>query len=140
MKTRLSFIALIALMMNLLIVTPSMATERHTNRLNCVTGEELTRNGDTDLMRALRGRIAGLNINARSTNSNAGFDVNMRGTSSISCSQEPLYVVDGMQVESIDFVNIYDVELVQVLKHNEAFSLYGSRGSNGAIVITTKRR
>ena len=96
MKTRLSFIALIALMMNLLIVTPSIATERHTNRLNCVTGEELTRNGDTDLMRALRGRIAGLNIIARSTNSNAGFDVNMRGNSSISCSQELLYVVDGM--------------------------------------------
>lgn len=140
MKTRISLIAIIAFLMTLTVVTPSYASERSASRLNCVTGEDLIRNGDTDLMRALRGRIAGLNISAYSTNSADGFSTTMRGISSLNGSNKPLYIVDGMQVESIEFVNIYDVELVQVLKHNEAFSLYGSRAANGAIVITTKRR
>ena len=136
-------ISLIILCLLSFFVIDASAIERKAAPLNCVTGEELVRNGETDIMRALRGRIAGLNISARKTSNisaSSSFTSSMRGTSSLVGNNEPLYVVDGMQVESLDFVNIYDVALIQVLKSNEAFSIYGSRAANGAIVVTTKKQ
>lgn len=64
------------------------------------------------------------------------MSVVIRGINSINCSTEPLYVVDGVEVSSLDFVNIYDVESVEVMK--DAF-IYGSRGANGAILVKTKK-
>lgn len=101
---------------------------------NGISGDELIHMGQANLLAALQGRVPGLNIGP----SYMGQDpkVNMRGINSINAPQTPLYIVDGVEVESLEFINVYDVDRVEVLK--EA-SIYGVRGSNGAIIVTTKR-
>lgn len=78
----------------------------------------------------IRGRVAGVKV----TNDN---QIVIRGVSSFNLSNEPLYVVDGVVVSNIDFVIPMDVDKISVLKGSSA-SIYGSRGSNGVLVITTK--
>lgn len=102
---------------------------------NGISGEELRRTGETSLLRALQGRIPGLNISPTGI---IGPDasVSMRGINSIYADQTPLYVVDGVIVDSLDFISLYDVDHVEVLKDA---SIYGSRGANGAILVFTIR-
>ena len=83
-----------------------------------ISGEDLVRSGYTNITMAL------------------DAELNIRGTNSFYADQTPLFVVDGMIVESLDFISVYDVDHIEVLK--EA-SIYGSRGANGAILVTTKR-
>lgn len=105
----------------------------HTGVANGISGDELRRSGQTDLWRALQGRIPGLTI---TTGRFGESEVSIRGQNSLTLPQTPLFIVDGVVVESLDFVNIYDVDYVEVLK--EA-SIYGSRGANGAIIVHTKK-
>lgn len=93
-----------------------------------VTGEMLIRTGKTDILKALDGLIPGYTL--------VNGSPIIRGKSSLNLSNEPLYILDGTVVNSLDFVSVYDVDHVEVLK--EA-SIYGSRGANGAIIVTTKR-
>ena len=101
---------------------------------NGISGEVLRRTGETNLLRALTGLVPGLHI--RSTGEpSAEPSVSIRGTHTLHCSNEPLYVVDGIIVNTLDYISIYDVESVEIMK--EA-SIYGSRGANGAILVHTK--
>jgi TonB-dependent starch-binding outer membrane protein SusC len=90
----------------------------------------------------LQGRIAGLHV-ARTPN--GGYTLRIRGTSSLSGNTEPLLVVDGMPVSAhmtsttLSTLNPSDVSRVQVLKDAGSTAIYGSRGANGVILITTKR-
>lgn len=91
------------------------------------------------LDQALQGRIAGVQI--QNTSSEAGADpkVQVRGVSSINAGQSPLVVVDGHPVpDGLAFVNMSDVESVEVLKDAASAAIYGSRGASGVILITTK--
>lgn len=99
-----------------------------------IRGEDLVRCGYNNLLQALQGRIAGLNI-AMHGGPGSEPTVNIRGQRSILLSNRPLFIVDGMEVESLDFVSIYDVDVVEVLK---SAPIYGSRGANGAIIVKTK--
>lgn len=92
-----------------------------------ISGEELARTGQTSIIQALAGKVAGLDVH--------GNSVTIRGKKSFMLSNEPLYVVDGVIVNSFDGINIRDVDYVQVLKDA---SIYGSRGANGAIIVRTK--
>ena len=67
-----------------------------------------------------------------------GTSVTIRGTNSILGSTEPLYILDGTPIESIDAINPNDVKSIDVLKDASATSIYGMRGANGVIIITTK--
>lgn len=97
-----------------------------------ISGEQLRRTGERSILGALRGLVPGLNI----TNGSGGeMDVNIRGQRSLMLSSTPLYIVDGIEVKSLDFISIYDVDHVEVLKDA---SQYGARGANGAILVTTK--
>jgi len=93
-----------------------------------VSGEDLIRTGQTDILQALVGLVPGYNL--------VNGVPEIRGKGSINLSNEPLYVLDGVVVPSLSGVNIYDVDHVEVLKDA---SIYGSRGANGAILVTTKR-
>ena len=95
-----------------------------------ISGESLRRSGRTSLLEALSGMVAGLTINRV----DGRLVPNIRGQRSLMLSNEPLYIIDGTEVESLENVNIFEVDHVEVLK--EA-SIYGSRGANGAIVVTT---
>lgn len=99
----------------------------HTMPSSGISGERLRRTGARTILEALKGLVPGLEIN--------GTDVTIRGQHSLMLSSTPMYMVDGVQVSSLDYVSIYDVDHVEVMK--EA-SIYGSRGANGAILVTTK--
>lgn len=96
-------------------------------------------NGSLDQI--LQGRAAGLYVTAGSGQPGASANVIIRGAGSISGSTTPLYIMDGVPVQGNAFaaLSASDIESVDVLKDATATSLYGSRGSNGVIVITTKR-
>lgn len=96
-----------------------------------ISGERLRATGEHDVLGALKGLVAGLSI----TGNRGNYSVLIRGKHSLMLSNEPLYMVDGVQVSSFDHVSLYDVDHVEVLKDA---SQYGSRGANGAILVTTK--
>lgn len=89
----------------------------------------------------LQGKATGMQVIATSGRPGAGATVRMRGITSISAGSSPLYVIDNIPVASADFnaLNPNDIENVSVLKDASATSIYGSRGANGVVMITTKR-
>lgn len=99
----------------------------YTGNSNGITGEELLRTGRQDIMSALVGKVPGLDITPRG--------VTLRGVNSFISSTEPLYIVDGNIVPNFNGISLHDVDHVEVLKDA---SIYGSRGSNGAILVFTK--
>ncbi|MDP4247160.1 MAG: SusC/RagA family TonB-linked outer membrane protein, partial [Bacteroidota bacterium] len=90
------------------------------------------------VQQALQGRVAGVQV---TNNGSPGTDpiVTIRGISSISYSSNPLYVVDGFPTGDLSTIDTRDIESVDVLKDASAAAIYGSRGSNGVIMITTKK-
>ena len=100
-----------------------------------IKGEDLVRSGYSNLLQALQGRVPGLNITSTGRPGKSGA-VSMRGINSLNCPQTPLFVVDDVIVDNIDFINLYDVDYVEVMRDA---SIYGSRGANGAILVRLKR-
>ena len=96
-----------------------------------ISGDRLRSTGARDVISALKGIVPGLTV----TNGESGRQVNIRGTHSLTLSSEPLYIVDGVAVSSLEYLSLDDVDHVEVIK--EA-SQYGARGANGAIVVATK--
>ena len=91
------------------------------------------------LDQALQGKIAGVSINNVSSEAGAAPQVRVRGMGSISASNEPLIVVDGYPMsDGLSFIDMNDVESIEVLKDASSAAIYGSRGANGVILITTK--
>ena len=89
---------------------------------------------------ALQGRVSGVQV-IGSGIPGGGVKVRVRGTGSIHNSNEPLYVVDGVVRESgLDGINPEDIQNMQVLKDASSTAIYGSRGANGVVLITTKER
>ncbi len=88
----------------------------------------------------LQGRIAGAEITSTSGEPGAATSIRIRGTRSISATNEPLFVVDGVMdaINDLNQLNPSDVESIQVLKDASSTAIYGSRGSNGVVLITTK--
>lgn len=89
---------------------------------------------------ALQGKVAGVDITSSERPGTLG-SIRIRGQRSISASSEPLYVVDGVPLQSggIDTINPRDIESIDVLKDASSTAIYGSRGANGVIIVTTKR-
>lgn len=88
----------------------------------------------------LQGRIAGAEIVSTTGEPGAGTSIRIRGTRSVSATNEPLFVVDGVMdgIGDLNELNPADIESIQVLKDASSTAIYGSRGSNGVIIITTK--
>lgn len=94
----------------------------------------------TNVTQALQGRVAGVEAMASSFRPGSGSRIRIRGNRSLSASNEPLYVVDGVPVSyTIDDMNPLDIENIDVLKDASATAIYGVRGANGVIQITTKK-
>ncbi|WP_158563386.1 SusC/RagA family TonB-linked outer membrane protein [Chitinophaga silvatica] len=93
-----------------------------------------------NIQQALQGRAAGLEIQRTGTAPGAGAQIRIRGTRSISGSNDPLVVVDGIPFEgSLNDLNPGDIASIDVLKDASATAIYGSRGANGVIIVTSKR-
>lgn len=93
----------------------------------------------TRVDQALLGKAAGVQVKPVSGQPGAAPQIRIRGIGSISAGSEPLYVVDGFPVGDIQTLNPNDIESLDILKDASATAIYGSRGSNGVIIITTKR-
>ncbi len=106
-----------------------------------VKGEDIAAVPIASFDQALQGRTPGLILRASSGQPGNSGSAIIRGRGSINGSTEPIYIVDGLQIAAADFaqINPNDIQNVSVLKDAVATSLYGSRGGNGVIVITTKR-
>ena len=111
-----------------------------TGALVSVSSEELTQRPTNNVFEALQGHAAGVDIRTNERPGEVG-GVYIRGQRSLSASSTPLYVVDGipMQSGSIDNINPQDIESIEILKDASSTAIYGSRGANGVILVTTKR-
>jgi len=114
--------------------------ERITGSATKVTMENIEAKTATNVSQALRGEIAGVNVITGSGAPGSDATIRIRGFGSINGNRAPLYVVDGAPFNSdISAINPADIESMVVLKDAAATSIYGSRGSNGVILITTKQ-
>ncbi|MBP9998694.1 MAG: SusC/RagA family TonB-linked outer membrane protein [Bacteroidales bacterium] len=105
-----------------------------------VSGEKLEKMQSTNISKGLEGAISGVQISSSSGSPGSGASIHVRGIGSISASQSPLIIVDGVPYEgSLNSIPQQDIESITVLKDAAANSMYGARGSNGVIMITTKR-
>src|SRR5690606_14612776 len=111
-----------------------------TGAVGSVAIEELQKAPVRSFEEALAGRVAGVQVSSQDGQPGSAIDIVIRGPSSISQSNSPLYVIDGFPVEDPEnnAINPSDIESIDVLKDASATAIYGARGANGVIVITTK--
>ena len=106
-----------------------------------VTAEDLDRQPGQPIEQALMGRFPGVTV---SHTPDGGVSVRIRGTTSIRASNEPLYVIDGVEIQagpggSLRGINPHDIATIEVVKDPAGEAMYGVRGANGVIIIKTKR-
>ncbi|HDJ34541.1 MAG TPA: TonB-dependent receptor [Bacteroidetes bacterium] len=106
--------------------------------ISTVKGNELSKQVATGVMNAMQGKVAGVQI-INSGIPGRGPSVKVRGVGSIGDYANPLYVVDGVFVDNIDFLSASDIEDLTVLKDASAAAIYGVRAANGVILVTTKK-
>ncbi|MBC3786713.1 SusC/RagA family TonB-linked outer membrane protein [Spirosoma utsteinense] len=126
------------------VVVVGYGTQRKsdvTGSLSSVTAKEIRAVPVTGVGQALQGRAAGVFVTQGSNAPGGGVTVRVRGGNSINAGNEPLYVIDGFPVynENGPNLNPNDIESMEILKDASATAIYGSRGANGVVIITTKR-
>lgn len=126
-----------------------------TESITSVKADEIRKAGQVDVLGALQGHVAGLNITSQTGEPGAGYSISIRGINSINAGTTPLFVIDGIQMDvsesdgaasllgngtndPLAFLNPADIQSVEVLKDASATAIYGSRGANGVILVTTK--
>lgn len=112
-----------------------VSRREHTGVSNYISGDDLRRSGQNDVLSALQGRVPGLNITGSGGLGGQNQSVNIRGERSFTADSTPLFLIDSVVVPSFEGLNLSDVDYVEVMK--EA-SVYGSQGANGAIIVHTK--
>lgn len=127
-----------------------------TGAVTSVKSEDIETTPANTIVQSLQGRAAGVDIKAASNAPGGGIRIRIRGTNSINASSEPLYVIDGFPVENLDSrprgagqqasspsplstLSPNDIASVEILKDASATAIYGARGANGVVLITTKR-
>lgn len=116
----------------------AIAKKDMTGAVGVVGGKELKAMPVTSVNDVLQGKVAGLTITSTSGTPGAGSVARIRGIGSITGSTSPLYIVDGLPQNGIDYLNPNDIEAIAVHKDASVAAIYGSRGANGIIVVTTK--
>ena len=111
-----------------------------TGSVSTVDSESLQERPVTNVEEALAGKASGVNISTNSGRPGGNTNVRIRGNSSINASNGPLYVVDGViGAGPINYLNPNDIKSIEVLKDASATAIYGARGANGVIIVSTKR-
>jgi TonB-dependent starch-binding outer membrane protein SusC len=109
-----------------------------TTSVSIVSTKDLNERPMISAATAIQGKAAGVMVLQPSGEPGAGMVVRVRGNSSINASNDPLYVVDGVPMTEINFLSPNDIESMQILKDASSAAIYGSRASNGVVLITTK--
>lgn len=110
-----------------------------TGSVSSVSADKINAFPSANVMQALAGRAAGVQVKQNTGAPGAAISVRIRGTNSIVGNNEPLYVVDGFPVSSPDVINNSSINSIEILKDASAIAIYGSRASNGVVLITTNR-
>lgn len=109
-----------------------------TGSVATIDSKEITSTPVLRVEQALQGRASGVQVTQNSGSPGSGLNVRIRGIGTVNNS-DPLYVVDGIPVEGMDFLNPGDIESISVLKDAASAAIYGSRAANGVVLITTKK-
>lgn len=111
-----------------------------TGSVSSVQADKLNMDSQASIEQVIQGRIAGVQVTQTSAEPGGGFSIRVRGTNSITAGNEPLYVIDGLAgANPENSLNPSDIKSIQVLKDASATAIYGARGSNGVVLITTKQ-
>lgn len=130
-----------------------------TGAVSQIKGDDLRSGGVTDVAHGLQGKIAGVQVQQSDGSPGAGVSITVRGANSFTTSSQPLYIVDGIpfgtdpnstptsdansgnnqQTTPLQMINPNDIEKIEVLKDASATAIYGSRGANGVVIITTRK-
>lgn len=108
-----------------------------TGSVSSVSAKELTQTQTTSIAQAIQGRAPGVSVTKSSGQPGATPTVRIRGVGTVN-NADPLYIVDGVPINDISNINMDDAESIQVLKDASATAIYGSRGANGVVLVTTK--
>jgi TonB-dependent SusC/RagA subfamily outer membrane receptor len=137
--------------LNEVVVTGYARTKRKdvTGAISSISGNDLRQTQPTTFDQALQGKVAGVVVQQVSGQPGGGVSIQIRGVSSISGSNSPLYVIDGIIIPPVgdpgrgsnplNSINPAEIESIDVLKDASATAIYGSQATNGVVVITTKR-
>jgi len=109
-----------------------------TGAVASIPGKEIATIPVANAAQALQGKLPGVNVVSQDGRPDASISIRVRGGGSISQSNEPLYVVDGFPVSSISDIPAEQIESIDVLKDASSTAIYGARGANGVIIVTTK--
>ena len=144
------------------VVAIGYGTVRRTDATGAVQRigrEDLVRDAPTNVLQAMQGKLAGVNVTQNDGAPGAGLSIKVRGSNSFLGGTEPLYVIDGVPfnnsnsigtpasiggdekqtINVMSFINPNDIESIDVLKDASATAIYGSRGANGVVLITTRK-
>jgi TonB-linked SusC/RagA family outer membrane protein len=124
------------------VVVVGYGTQKKSNVTGAIakiTDKQIEERPITRIEQALQGQLAGVTVRSTSGSPGSDITVNVRGAASISGSATPLYVVDGVPLDNLSGINPADIASIDVLKDASSAAIYGSRGSNGVILITTKK-
>ena len=109
-----------------------------TGAVASVTGDKLAANPVANVAQALQGQLPGVSVAAQDGRPGATMSIRVRGGGSITQSNDPLFIVDGVQVSDISDIPADNIESIDVLKDGASTAIYGARGANGVILVTTK--
>ncbi len=110
-----------------------------TGAVASVNADQLKRTPAAGMDQALQGKVAGVTVNANSGQPGAAAEIRIRGIGSAIADSRPIFVVDGVITNDISFLSPNDVESTEILKDASACAIFGSRGANGVILVTTKK-
>lgn len=127
-----------------------------TGSVSSIKSEDLTKSRSTSFLEAMQGRMAGVQVKQQSGEPGGSVNIKIRGANSVNASSNPLYVIDGVQIDinegevasssvgnsssmnPLATLNPNDIKSIEVLKDASATAIYGSRGANGVVIVTTK--
>lgn len=110
-----------------------------TGSIGSVDNTKLVSKGASTVMESLQGQVAGVDISQSSSRVGESFNISIRGKSTLGDSTSPLFVVDGIVCDDINFLNPSDIEKIDILKDASSTAIYGSRATNGVVIVTTKQ-
>ena len=110
-----------------------------TTAVTTITSKDLKNQPITNPLQAVQGKAAGVQVSSQSGKPGSDITISIRGNTSITASNSPLYVIDGITSRNANFLNPNDIESLTILKDASAAAIYGSSGANGVVLITTKK-
>lgn len=110
-----------------------------TGSVSSIKSSEIVKTATNNALQSMQGRIAGLDITKSSGESGSGINITLRGNRSINASNTPLFLVDGIEYGSTLDLNASDIQSIEVLKDASSTAIYGTKGANGVVIITTKK-